>query len=282
MGTIDFSLVLCTKGRDREVERFLGSLDEAAHSVSFELIVVDQNRDDRIRNVLSKFQFENLTYLSVEFSGLSRARNYGLRYVRGEYVAFPDDDCEYCRDLLQIASDFFASHRQCSGISGVHVESFDDRPKSGRDAVLNRFNVWMRSISFTLFFRSASLRDDLGNMKYFFDETLGVGSGTSWLSGEEIDYVLQMLRDGLQLISTQSIMVCHPYIDMSRPGESEKAYKYSRGRMRVLRKHGYSLIFEIVNVVYPLVKLCFHPKSRERRSFYYQQFKGRLDGIANR
>lgn len=50
-----------------------------------------------------------IKYIHIEQKGLSLARNIGLKYVKGDIVAFPDDDCEYPADLLKEVNDFFVS-----------------------------------------------------------------------------------------------------------------------------------------------------------------------------
>ena len=94
-----FSLVLATVGRTEELNRFFASLDYATHR-NFEVILVDQNPDDRLNSVLDHYdgRFPALHLRSER--GLSRARNVGLRRVTGDVVAFPDDDCWYPPNLL--------------------------------------------------------------------------------------------------------------------------------------------------------------------------------------
>lgn len=49
-----FGLVLCTVGRDKEVENFLESLKNQTY-VNYELIIVDQNKDDRLEKIIEKY-----------------------------------------------------------------------------------------------------------------------------------------------------------------------------------------------------------------------------------
>jgi glycosyltransferase involved in cell wall biosynthesis len=89
-----FSLVLATVGRTQEVARFLDSLARQTYR-DFELIVVDQNPDDRLVELLRPFELRfPIIHLRCE-RGVSRARNLGPKYVSGDIVGFPDDDCWY-------------------------------------------------------------------------------------------------------------------------------------------------------------------------------------------
>src|SRR5574340_342784 len=94
-----FSLVLATVGRTAELERFLDALERQT-CPDFELLVIDQNPDDRLRPILNRHRGRFEIKHTRSATGLSRARNVGLRLARGEIVAFPDDDCWYPTTLL--------------------------------------------------------------------------------------------------------------------------------------------------------------------------------------
>jgi glycosyltransferase involved in cell wall biosynthesis len=112
------SLILATKDRTAELARFLRSLGRQTHA-EHELIVVDQNPDDRLLPVLRAHPGMTIRRLVAE-AGLSRARNLGLAAARGQVIAFPDDDCWYAPDLLQKVTGYFESRPDWSGISGRH------------------------------------------------------------------------------------------------------------------------------------------------------------------
>ena len=92
-----FSLVVATLNRVDDVRVLLQSLAEQTFT-DFEVLLVDQNDDDRLRPVVEKFAPRlNLTRLHSTVRNSSHARNVGLPLCRGEIIAFPDDDCIYPR-----------------------------------------------------------------------------------------------------------------------------------------------------------------------------------------
>ena len=100
---LKFSLLLATVGRTAELERFLSSLDAQTYR-NFDLIVVDQNPDERLAALVQSYAGRFPVLCVKSTPGLSRARNAGLRYVSGDVIAFPDDDCWYPPDLLRKAT----------------------------------------------------------------------------------------------------------------------------------------------------------------------------------
>lgn len=60
----------------------------------YEIVLVnDGTKDDSIK-VVKKYieKYENIRLLNKENGGLSSARNYGLKYAKGEYICFVDSD----------------------------------------------------------------------------------------------------------------------------------------------------------------------------------------------
>ena len=105
-----FSLVVATLGRTTELQKLLKSLDQQTHR-DFEIIVVDQNTDDRLLPVLSTFENRMEVRRLISVPGLSRARNVGLGTITGNVVCFPDDDCWYPSDLLARLNQLFCRKR---------------------------------------------------------------------------------------------------------------------------------------------------------------------------
>ena len=277
-----FSLILPTIGRREEPERFLASL--AAQTFrGFELVVVDQNPDDRLVPVVDAYEdLYPILHLRTKRVGASAARNEGLRYSRSDLVAFPDDDCRYPSDLLEKVARFFDRHPELDGLTGRLIDEqgqssildFDLDP-----GPLDAINIWTRSIEATMFLRGKSAR------RFRFDETLGRGSGTAWESGEGTDYLLQLLSEGASLYYEPTLNVIHPHpVPPYDAKAMRRAYEYGCGRGRVLRKHEYPLRARAGTLVEPLKRamVCAASLSTTQAYYHWNVFRGRSRGLLSK
>lgn len=96
---IKISVIIPTFNRYKQLERALESCirQQGVWPDEYEIIVVDNSRDERARAVVDRLIAERLAvirYLSEPRSGISHARNTGVAAASGELVAFLDDDGE--------------------------------------------------------------------------------------------------------------------------------------------------------------------------------------------
>lgn len=276
-----FSLVLATLGRTTEIERLLASLGSQTNR-DFELIVVDQNPDDRLVPLLKSREHEmQIEHLRPGCRGASRARNVGLERVSGDIVAFPDDDCWYPPDLLARVTRFLDEQPQLDGVTGRSVEGSGQNSNGYFDAIpgpLDRINLWTRAIEYTIFLR----RERVKGLR--FDESLGVGAGTDWGAGEATDYLLRLLDQGASLYYEPDLIVFHP---SPVPPYDEKAllktYSYGSGMGHVLSKHKMPLWFKAKWLIRPLggALLSMADRKPPEARYRWSTFKGRLRGLAS-
>lgn len=245
------SLVLATLGRRDEVLRFLESL--ARQTVAdVQLIVVDQNPDDRVQRLLEDHRWP-FQWLHLRSSpGLSHARNVGLAHVTGDLVAFPDDDCWYGPDVLARVQALLAADPQLDGVTGRSVDE-TGRESGGRfgrqTMLLDDRNVWSSAISYTIFLR----RRVCDRLREGFDESLGVGAKTRFGSGEETDYLLRAIRGGSGIRFHPELTVFHPNkVLQFEPPVIARGFNYGMGMGRVLRKHRYPLAYRLRALIRPL------------------------------
>jgi GT2 family glycosyltransferase len=245
---VDFDLVVPTLGRSAELARFLDALEAQSYRSFRLIVVVDQDGRAELEPTLAPYRDRIRLQLVDSPRGLSRARNAGLRQVAGDVVSFPDDDCWYPPDLLQRVADTLERNPAWDGLAGRTV---DESARSSvmlwqkEPGLITKQNVWRTAITVTIFLRQA-LVERVG----FFDETLSLGSGTPWGSGDETDYVLRALAAGFTLGYDPSIVVYHesPNPPFSRSA-AKRAYGYGMGNSRVLRMHGYPRWFAAYRVL---------------------------------
>ncbi|MCZ6836379.1 MAG: glycosyltransferase [Planctomycetota bacterium] len=246
---------MATVGRSSPIEVFLQSLQEqdiVGTGARINLIIVDQNEDDRVREVIESF--DDLLPICVLASerGLSRARNIGLSKVEGDIVGFPDDDCWYSKGFLDGLVRWFAEHPEADGLSCRVTDEQGHHSAGGfmskKPHWITKGTIWRSAVSPGLFVRK-ELIDRIGG----FDEQLGVGAGTPWNSGEESDFVLRGLEAGGRFYYDPDRVVYHPRREMaSSSGHITRAWSYGLGMGFVLRRHQYSFF---VSVYYGLLML---------------------------
>lgn len=253
-----FDLVVATVGRGEELDRLLESLERQTEE-DFRVVIVDQNDDDRVREVLSRHGRIQTEHLRAP-RGLSRARNTALPVLAGDVVAFPDDDCVYPQDLLARVAKRLHADPDLDGLTG----RADDSPFWKDDAAhLTRDNLWNRAISFTIFLRRRVV-ERVGR----FDEALGLPSG----SGEETDYLIRALDAGARIDYDPTLVVAHRQkdVDLREAGARDGA---SLGY--ILRKHRYPKRTVTRMFIRPVGGMVLEPS---RAGFHLATLRGRVRG----
>ena len=273
-----FSLICGTAGRVSELTRLLRSL--AAQSFrSFELILIDQNPDDRVLRIIDSLPEKIRIHRLLASPGLCRAMNLGMGKAQGEIVGFPDDDCWYPPDLLQNLSDLFDAHPEWDGIT---MPTADDQgvPSIARWAKapgrLTPSNVGMRGCATSIFYR----RDVCAHVG-FFDETIG---GVNLLSpGSDIDYLHRVIRAGFHMEFQPQLLVHHPQTlpvaTTDEPGR-QKRYSYGYGEGSIARKYSLPLWYPAAIIGFPLARAIKHAAFglRNEATLEWTTFLGRLNG----
>lgn len=271
-----FSLVTATYGRTAELERLLDSLEKQTHG-DFELILVDQNPDDRLEPLISFRTNLDIVHLRRHSPGVSAARNLGLNHISGDVACFPDDDCWYAPDFLERVADLMDKHPEIDGFAGrVLDENMRDFSRFETSAGAVRwFNVWRRASAPSIFLRKETARV-LGG----FDETLGPNSGTAWGGAEDIDYALRAVRHGFHLYYDPSLVVFHPAPSAAGADMARRAYDYGAGIGQVWQKCDFPLWFVAYQLARPLggAVLALATGQPDLARSRQSAFRGRLRG----
>lgn len=213
----------------------------------FELIVVDQNEDDRLLPHVKTGQQVGLDirHVRLDRRGLSLARNQGLAEARYPLVGFPDDDCWYEPNTVAAVLAGFECPDATppSGLLAYWVERGQAGAGSGVDAQPLQLSEWRDfrgrgGSSITLFLRRECISVVGG-----FDEQLGVGA---WFSAaEETDLILRVLATGARIVHCPAARVHHafglPRHDVSLLRLCHEARRRERGTGALYAKHSLSL-----------------------------------------
>lgn len=202
------SLVIATLHDDGELALCLASLAKQENAPAFDVIVVDQNGDDRLIEVISRFaDCLHIHHEQVDFRSATRARNLGAGLARGIWLGFPDDDCQLLTDALSEVQRI-ANDPQIQVITGQTID------EAGAPNVLrwrqepsefNRRTMFSCLTEATLFVRRELFLHAGG-----FDERFGPGARFPAAEGVELMNRLFNHMDGQKAWYSPTIKMQHP------------------------------------------------------------------------
>ena len=117
-----------------------------------------------------------------------------------------------------------------------------------------------------------------------FDEELG--AGTKWGSGEESDYILQLLKHKKKILYVPSILVYHPYINVPTKEYINKTYRYGQGYGALIKK---ALKRKQIGVLVDLFSIVIHSiggvvfytiRGNSKKNIYLNRIKGIINGLS--
>lgn len=256
---MNLSLVMATVGRREEVGRMIRSL-ASQDTRAFELIVIDQNADDRLEPEVSSGRAAGLDIRHERLlpPDQGAARNRGIALARYEAIGFPDDDCWYEPAVVSGVLETLEAAR----CDGVVVRWHEEDPRGEPPHRLSE-DQWrgfreVNASMITQFFR----RDLLVTLSGF-DPRLGL---SRWYGGsEETDLIFRVLRHGFDLQYRPNIVVHHPIATSVPSGDLWKACQGIRSRSRglgaIYAKHRLSPYVICRGFLAPLLKSLLPPWS---------------------
>jgi GT2 family glycosyltransferase len=269
------SLIVATRGRDQDVAVLLDSLLAQQHA-PLEVIIVDQNTDDRLGPIVAEYAPRlAVRRLRSQVANANHARNLGLAQAGGALVGFPDDDCVLPPGVLARVVAAFSEDSALQVLTGP-AASPEGGLGSGRwreDAgTITRENVWTSVIEFNLFLRRETAVALRG-----FDEALG--PGTRFGSAEGNDLVARAIRAGHRAVYDPGLRIIHPDKRLTEVAAA-RARLYGTGLGLVLRRHAPGLRTWLPFFVRPLGGMVLSALKLRRLelAYYAATLRGRLAG----
>ena len=104
------SVIIPTYNRSKYVTKAIDSVLGQTYK-DYEIIVVDDGSTDNTKEVLKPYT-DRIKYLYQENTGVSAARNAGIRAAGGQWIAFLDSDDEWLPEKLSIQMDYLSRHNE--------------------------------------------------------------------------------------------------------------------------------------------------------------------------
>ena len=197
------NILLPTLGqRENELYRLFNSLEHQTN-MSFKLIVISQANHEMIENILSEFTF-NYEHIRINKIGLSIARNIGMNYVEGEYLALADDDAWYPDNSI----DSIITEMECINEEIACFKIYD--PISNK--YYKNYNKHTTRVNKRQLLRKSSIEicfniKKIGKDNIKFDENFGLG--TKYGSGEENLLLHDLVKKGNKIRFVDKTVVFH-------------------------------------------------------------------------
>jgi GT2 family glycosyltransferase len=240
----DFSFVIATYNRSSKLRILLDSIYMQSKEFKKEIIVVDQSEGDDTSKLCEKY--ENILYFRVKFKGLSRARNFGIKKAKGNYIIFNDDDSFLSKDYFLKVRDVVKEKKEYTVFSGIILTIEEKLPFSRYMKMTERelnYYDYDTFLSSNLCIERNALLECEG-----FDSDFGVGA--KWGGSEDADLFIRLLILGNKVLYTPDIVVFHPKENLDLQDIcfiKNKMYSYGLGRGAFYRKFVRKIFFWAMN-----------------------------------
>ncbi|MEA2221550.1 MAG: hypothetical protein QOJ35_4176 [Solirubrobacteraceae bacterium] len=245
---LDATILVCSRDRPRMLAETVASILDGRR-VPAQLLVVDQSAQPHAQlAALRSVRGCDVTYLRSSTSGLSRARNVGLRAARCEVVVLLDDDMLVEPDWLER---LLAGHA-AGGPRAVATGRVLAGPDEGAGGTVPPAALVTRSTPDVYRGRqptdvvpgaNVALYRDVALALGGYDERLGAGGRFG--SADDNDMGLRLLDAGCEVRHVPDAVVLHRAWRTAR-GRARMRWTYGRGKGAFYAKHvrrddGYAL-----------------------------------------
>jgi len=258
------SIVYPTRDRPQFITQSLTALLQNT-VLPDEIVVVDQSRTDATGRAIAALGSPLIVHVPSTETGLSRARNTGIRSSRFSIIGFIDDDCIPARNWVASAKSVIQrSPESAVWVGKVFYDEHDISDpviQASRETFYSRkgtHDPWRFGPAGGNSFFPRTTFDHVG----FFDPLLGQGS--EFPSSEDGDMVYRIFKANLQVTYSDRIRSYHLNW-RSEDDELGNSYNYGLGFGALMAKHAAQGDYYLATVVfgrhflpnYFLVPLCF-------------------------
>ena len=228
------SAIIATFGRDIELKNLLTSITRQNYN-EFEVIIIDQNRDNRVDKIIQKMDVsqKKLKIIKQQRNHLSKARNRGIKQASGDIYFFPDDDSIIPENFFLKIIEQFKKDTSIDFISVPVLETGHDLSKFDTETYkkINIKNARTLTTATSILFKKHIITDIKS-----FDTHFGLGA--VFESSEDLDFVLRTLYKGyVGCFYTDTFVIHKNPVTAYNANTAQRAYRYNRGFGGLVKKH---------------------------------------------
>lgn len=280
------SIIICTYNRFQYLERSLKSLqNQTFEKNNFEILIINAGSTDKTFDIINKFSaFLPIRFFSAPHSGLSEARNIGIKNAFGDILAFLDDDAIADPGwLVQIQQSFQQNEHKVCACGGKSLLLWETTPPRWLN---NSMLMFLGQLDYGNldFFMDMPNQNPVGlNMAFakgtfnqigYFNTYLG-RTGGNLLSNEETDFFQKMRRKNFKIYYNPKMLVYHHVTNERTTKQFFYKRYYWQGRSEAVMRSNekfsitgfLSGIFRIIVIPISLFKVYFFTKfnSKEQK-----------------
>lgn len=243
-----FSIVICTYNRANYLGQTLMSIaGQDFPFTNFEVLVVDNNSlddtEEAVRVFISTYPHIQMRYMREMNQGVSYCRNLGVSEARGEYIVFIDDDETVDNTFLTMLHSFFKSNPEaklCAEpvfplynserprwlspyterlLTGAYYKGNKIKKVKPKDYPGTGHATFKRD----LFTKYGGFKTDLGR------------KGSSLMGGEDKDFFLRLIENGIDCYYVPTAIVSHYIPDEKLTARHFRSLTYAIGKTERLR-----------------------------------------------
>lgn len=192
------SVIIPTCNRPEMLSECLKKLTPGKQTLSFdkyEVIVTDDSNNNNTFEIIKNY-FAWVKWIEGPKSGPATNRNNGVKYAKGNWVAFTDDDCIPDSGWLEAYYIAIKNYPEKMVFEG---KTYADRPRSSyaEIAPINEDGGLMPSCNFLI-------NKNLFNYINGFDNSY-------LFSFEDMDLTYRLKKSGQKIIFVKNASICHPW-----------------------------------------------------------------------
>lgn len=214
---INISVIIPVFNREKKISRAINSVLDQTYK-PLEIIVVDDGSIDKTANILRSYSGK-IKVIHQKNSGVSAARNNGIKNSSGEWISLLDSDDEWLPNKLQLEVDYINKNPNIKILqteeiwirNGKQINPKKYHKKKAGDIFKKSLELCLVSPSAVIFKRS--LFDEIGD----FDEELPVCEDYDYWLRTSLKYPVGLVNEfGIKKYGGHSDQLSQKYWGMDR------------------------------------------------------------------